>query len=197
MLCVSIMTNAYIIGFMSPRVELQQESSVQSDRSGGCLLSGRRNRRQNSSNQLIKSFSRFICLGQTDFKWTLNLTEHLELSRIKNRREASFSFVGKTMIPADCWGLAHCILDVGTWHYGDNMSGVRLSGLGDHLHLLNSKHYHTEKEIFSLEKYFPFSDNFLILSIEKFVYIMKGVLLFSLYQTILFLCSPFCKSPSY
>ena len=34
MLCVSIMTNAYIIGFMSPRVEqLQQKSSVQSDRS--------------------------------------------------------------------------------------------------------------------------------------------------------------------
>ena len=84
------------------------------------------------------------------------MTEHLELSRIKNRREASFSFVGKTMIPADCWGLAHCILDVGTWHYGDNMSGVRLSGLGDHLHLLNSKHYNTEKEIFSSEKYFLF-----------------------------------------
>ena len=52
--------------------------------------------------------------------------------------------------------------------------------LGYHLHLLNSKHYNTEKEIFSSEKYFPFSDNFLILSIEKFVYIMKGVLLFFL-----------------
>ena len=31
MLCMSIMTNAYIIGFMSPRVELQQ-ISVQSAR---------------------------------------------------------------------------------------------------------------------------------------------------------------------
>ena len=60
------------------------------------------------------------------------------------------------------------------------MSGARLSGLGYHLHLLNSKHYNTEKEIFSSEKYFPSSDKFLILSIEKFVYIMKGVLLFFL-----------------
>ena len=39
--------------------------SVQSDR---CLLSGRRARRQNSSHQLIKSFSRLICLGQPAFK---------------------------------------------------------------------------------------------------------------------------------
>ena len=61
MLCMSIMTNAYIIGFMSP---LLHQISVQSDR---CLLSGRA-RRQNNSNQLIKSFSRLICLGKPVFK---------------------------------------------------------------------------------------------------------------------------------
>ena len=63
MLCMSIMTNAYIIGFMSPLLtpDLSPIRPVFTQRAAAA-------RRQNNSNQLIKSFSRLICLGEPVFK---------------------------------------------------------------------------------------------------------------------------------
>lgn len=95
MLCMSIMTNAYIIGFMSPRVELQQISDLRPIRP--CLLSGRRTRRQNSSNQLIKSFPR-LCLSRAvcfQMNAKLDWTERFPLMNfvIPNKKVFVRSFI--------------------------------------------------------------------------------------------------------
>ena len=95
--------------------------------------------------------------------------------------------MGKTLILADCWGLAHCILDVGTWHYGDNMSGCLGSASAQQQTLPQRKKSLRRKNIFLSR--ITFSSY----PLKSLCILWKEYFSFSFDQTILFLCSPFVK----